>query len=189
MHARSPCRLAVRLLSVAALGAALAGVASCASTTSAGAGATGGPAEGRQTAALPGKPGCFFLINFEGSWTVLDDSELIVYAPLYNNPYYIKLFEPIPNLAFDQRLGFLDVERTGMICNDAMDDLLVPHWQPHDIPIIAVRQLTPAEADRLLRAHGQASPYHHGNAKAKPPKGNSSAGKGDGHTGGNAGGG
>lgn len=102
------------------------------------------------TAALPGKPGCFWLSNFDGSWTVLNPRELIIYAPFYSKPYLVRLFEPVPTLEFHERLGFADIEHTGMICNGSMDDLLVPHWQPHRIPIVAVRELTVPQANRLL---------------------------------------
>jgi hypothetical protein len=51
---------------------------------------------------------------------------------------------------FHERLGFADTEHTGMICNDTVDDLLVPHWQPNRIPIVAVRELTVPEANQLL---------------------------------------
>ena len=144
-------------LHVAALGvlaAGLAGLIGCASTPPAAAQGGAAAPHARAAATLPGTPSCFYLINFEGSWTVLSEDELIIYAPLYSNPYLIKLFEPIPNLKFDQRLGFYDVERTGMICDNADDDLVVPNWQPHRIPIVAVHQLTVAQADDLLRAHG-----------------------------------
>jgi Family of unknown function (DUF6491) len=144
VQARPPRFMGIGLLAVAAL--ALLG---CASTQPAGH-AANGVAAGQKTAALPGKPGCFWLKDFQGSWTVLNDSELIVYVPLYSQPYLIKLFEPVPDLKFDQRLGFADIERTGMICDSSMDDLMVPHWQPHRIPIVAVRELTAPEARHLL---------------------------------------
>lgn len=145
MHARRPPRfMGIGLLAVVAL--VLLG---CASTQPPRPAANGGAAGGK-TAALPGKPGCFWLHDFQGSWTVLNESELIVYAPFYSQPYLIKLFEPVPDLKFDERLGFADAEHTGMICDGSMDDLVVPHWQPHRIPIVAVRQLTASEARHLL---------------------------------------
>jgi len=120
-----------------------------------------------KTASLPGTPGCFWLSNFDGSWTVLNDSELIIYAPLYSQPYLIKLFEPVPTLRFREVLGFADAQRTGMICNDTMDDLVVPHWEPHRVPIVAVRKLTVPEAKRLLAENHIKLP-----SRSKPAKGN-----------------
>ncbi len=102
---------------------------------------------------LPGKPACFWLRNVY-DWTVLSDSELIVHAPLTQNGYLVKLFEPVFDLDFHQGLGFEDVERTGLICGPNNDYLLVPHYQPRRIPIVAVQQLSNAEqAQLLLAAH------------------------------------
>jgi hypothetical protein len=123
-----------------------------------------------ETVALPGKPGCFWLSNFDGSWTVLNESELIVYAPVYSKPYLVKLFEPVPTLRFRKRLGFEDVERTGMICDGTMDNLVVPHWEPHRIPIVAVRELTAPQARRLLAENHIKVP-----PGAKPAKSNQTA--------------
>ena len=120
-----------------------------------------------EKAALPGKPGCFWLSNFDGSWTVLNDSELIVYAPFESQPYLIKLFAPVPDLKFHQRLGFDAVEGTGSICNGTMDILVVPNWEPHRVPIVAVRALTVPEERHLLEENHIKLPRG-----AKPTKGN-----------------
>jgi hypothetical protein len=128
-------------------------------------------AAGAKTAALPGKPGCFWLQNFDGSWTVLNNSELIVYAPVFSRPYLIKLFEPVLTLKFAQRLGFVDVEHSGMICNSAMDELIVPHWQPRRVPIVAVRQLTRPQERQLLVENHLAVPKK----GTRPKKGNQAA--------------
>ena len=122
---------------------------------------------GRSAAPLPGQPGCFRLSEFDGSWTVLNDSELLVYAPLYSQPYLIKLFAPVPTLRFRERLGFADTGHTGMICNDTMDTLVVPRWEPERVPIVAVRKLTESEARHLL-AENHIRPPH----GPQPAKGN-----------------
>ncbi|HEY7929663.1 MAG TPA: DUF6491 family protein [Steroidobacteraceae bacterium] len=109
-------------------------------------------------AALPGKPGCFWLRNFDGSWTALNQRQLLVYAPLTSPPYLVQLFQPIPTLRFAQRLGFEDVERSGMICNNAADYAIVPNWQPHRVTITAVHQVTEQEARQLLLANGLKAP-------------------------------
>lgn len=159
----------LRSIAAALLSAAVMSLCGCAaSPASQGAGMAANVAgASRKAAPLPGKPGCFWLSNFDGSWTVLNDSELIVYAPLYSHPYLVKLFEPVPTLKFHERLGFADIERTGMICNDTMDDLLVPHWEPHRVPIVAVRELTVPEANQLLAENHIKLPR-----AAKPAKGN-----------------
>ena len=109
-------------------------------------------------AALPGKPGCFWLRNFDGSWTALNQRQLLVYAPLTSPPYLVQLFEPVPTLRFAERLGFEDVERTGMICNNAADYAIVPNWHPHRIVITAVHQVTAEQARQLLLANGLKAP-------------------------------
>lgn len=76
----------------------------------------------------------------------------------------------MPTLKFHERLGFADSEHSGMICNETMDDLVVPHWEPERIPIVAVRKLTEQEARHLLAENHIKLP--HG---SKPAKGNQPA--------------
>jgi hypothetical protein len=112
----------------------------------------------RADVALPGQPGCFWRSNFKGSWTVLNDRELIVFAPFGSHAYLIALFEPVPDLRFHRRLGLEDDEGTGLICDRSLAGLVVPHWQPHRVPIVAVHALTQPQLQRLLtrgRGRGQ----------------------------------
>jgi hypothetical protein len=117
---------------------------------------------------LPGKSACFWQSNFQGDWTVLNDSTLIVRAPLSKDAYVVKLFEPVFDLPFKQRLGFESTEHTGQICGD--DYLIVPEWQPPRVPIVAVHALTMAEQDQLLRAAGRPVPHAHDAAEPSPRK-------------------
>jgi len=109
-------------------------------------------------ASLPGRPGCFWLRAFDGSWTALNQRQLLVYAPLTSPPYLVQLFQPIPTLQFTERLGFEATAHSGQICNNTQDYLLVPNWQPHRIPITAVHQVTPEQARELLHANGLKAP-------------------------------
>lgn len=157
------------LLLQAAIVLSATGVAGCVTTAHA------PPSEAKlasltKLANLPGKPACFWKANFQGDWTVLNDSTLIVQAPLPKNAYVIKLFEPVFDLSFKQRLGFLDREHTGQICNDGDDYLLVPGWQPPQVPITAVRALTTAQRNELLQAAGMPVPHPHTPPPAEPPK-------------------
>jgi len=119
---------------------------------------------------LPGKPACFWKSNFQGDWTVLNDSTLIVRAPLPKDAYVIKLFEPVFSLSFHQALAFEDKEHVGQICNNGDDYLLVPDGQPPRVPIVAVRALTMADQDRLLQAAGLPVPHSRAAAPPAPPK-------------------
>lgn len=162
----------LRCIAIAMLTAAFAGLWSCASSPSSqGVGLAADLGSTREEAStLPGKPGCFRLSDFNGSWTVLNDGELVVYAPLYSRPYLVKLFDPVPTLRFHERLGFADVEGTGMICDGTIDELVVPHWEPHRVPIVAVRELTVPQARRLLAENHIKPPRGQ-----RPGKGNPSA--------------
>jgi hypothetical protein len=117
---------------------------------------------------LPGKPACFWKSSFQGDWTVLNDSTLLVHAPMPKDAYVIKLFEPVFNLGFKQGLGFEDKEHTGQICNNGDDYLLVPGWQPPEVPVVAVHALTATEQDELLRAAGKAVPHRQVANQAAP---------------------
>jgi hypothetical protein len=145
------------MLSAAAAGALAAVVAGCATTSR--------PPSTLDTLTklenLPGKPACLWKSNFQGDWTVLNDTTLLVHAPLPKDAYVIKLFEPVVSLGFKEGLGFEDRERTGQICNDGDDYLLVPGWQPHQVPIVAVHSITMAEQAQLLRAAGKPVPQPH----------------------------
>jgi hypothetical protein len=109
-------------------------------------------------AALPGKPGCFWLRSFDGSWTALNQRQLLVYAPLTSPPYLVQLFEPVVTLKFAERLGFEDTEHTGMICDGNSDVAIIPNWNPHRVFITAVRQVTPEQARQLLLSNGLKAP-------------------------------
>ena len=119
---------------------------------------------------LPGKPACFWKSSFQGDWTVLNDSTLIVHAPLPKDAYVIKLFEPVFTLSFKQGLGFEDREHTGQICNNGDDYLVVPGWQPPQVPIVAVHALTMAEQVKLLQAAGKPVPHPRTSTQSAPPK-------------------
>ncbi len=118
---------------------------------------------------LPGKPGCFWNSSFEGAWTVLNDTTLIVRAPLPKDVYVIKLFEPVIDLTFKQRLGFEDKEHTGQICNNGDDYLVIPDWQRR-VPIPALHVLTMGEQAQLLQAAGKRVPQLRAAAQPAPPK-------------------
>jgi hypothetical protein len=119
---------------------------------------------------LPGKPACFWKSNFQGDWTVLNDSTLIVHAPLPKDIYVIKLFEPVFSLKFKEGLGLDDREHTGQICNDGDDYLLVPGWQPPQVPIVAVHALTTEEQAHLLQVAGKPVPKTPTVTQSAPPK-------------------
>jgi hypothetical protein len=114
-----------------------------------GAGAFAAQAGSNGPAELPGKPGCFLVRNVQ-DWTVIDDSTLIVHAPLKQNAYLVKLFRPVQALDVYLQLGFQDVERTGRICDSSRDYLFVRDYTPSKIPIVAVRELTMPEQALLL---------------------------------------
>jgi hypothetical protein len=151
---RSAQMKAHRLLSTAMLALA-SSMAGCASS---------GHPEDRtaaNTAALPGKPACFFLANVRGtaggSWTVVNDSTLIMKVPAVQagTPYLIKLLFPVFDLPMHLNLGFEDADRNGKICDASHDRLIVPHYQPPTDPIVAVRELTADEVASLQASSGK----------------------------------
>jgi hypothetical protein len=121
---------------------------------------------------LPGKPACFWKSSFQGDWTVLNDSTLIVHAPLPQDSYVIKLFAPVFGLAFKEELGLEDRAHSGQFCSNGAVYLLVPGWQPPQVPIDAIHALTRDQEDQLLRAAGKPIPHAHRSqtpAVAPPP--------------------
>jgi len=141
-------RQPLRFLGTGLIATVAAVLLGCASTP-VGSQAASRAATGRTIAALPGKPGCFWVTDFDGSWTVLNDSQLIVPDPVFSRSYLLQLFTPVPDLKFRHRLGF---EVSGpdrhRICTRSLDYLLVPRWV--HVPIVAVRELTVPQERRLL---------------------------------------
>lgn len=96
---------------------------------------------------LPGTDSCIFSVEIQ-DWTVLDDSTLIVHAPLKKDAYLIKLFQPIIGLRFHESLGFVDGDHNGQICKIG-DSLFVRGEERQSSPIAAVRLLTPDQEKQL----------------------------------------
>jgi hypothetical protein len=124
-----------------AMAAGLLGASGCATT--------GTPTKAASVP-LPGKPACLWLSNIQG-WDVLDSSTMIVYAPLAKNAYLVKLFEPVPDLSFHERVGFDDGDHDGQICSLG-DDVIVRGSFEHRVPITAVRALTADQVKQLKTA-------------------------------------
>lgn len=120
----------------------------------AGVGCVAGGASPTRTPAppLPGTEACIFTVNLN-DWTVLDDSNLIVYAPMRKDPYLVKLFEPIFDLQFRESLGFEDIEHNGRLCKG--DYVVARGDTPRRTTITAVRALKPEQAKRLIAASKQ----------------------------------
>jgi hypothetical protein len=103
----------------------------------------------RAATALPGTDACVFIANIN-DWQVIDPTTMIVYAPLRKDAYLLKLFAPVQDLDFKQRVGFEDSDHNGQLCGFG-DDLVV-----HDeigarrTPIVAFRRLTPEQLRQLL---------------------------------------
>jgi|SRR5580658_5285022 hypothetical protein len=120
-------------------------------------------------APLPGTDACVFM-SAVSDWVVVDASTLIVYAPLHKDAYLLKLFEPIPELNFKQRVGFEDSDHDGQLCGNGADYLVVrDDTVPQRVPIVAFRKLSPAEAKQLLPA-AKAPPGQGGSGQAPPSK-------------------
>jgi hypothetical protein len=93
---------------------------------------------------------------------VLDDSTLLVHAPLADDAYLVKLFAPIFGLAFHETLGFEGGGGDpGQICGQTAYVIArnagggIPDRQP----VSAVRALTPAEAKHLLASKGTSTTH------------------------------
>jgi hypothetical protein len=142
MSARSARSTVGLALALTALGAA-----GCATT--------GTPAR-QASAPLPGTDACVFLSTVY-DWEVVDPTTLIVYAPMRKDPYLLKLFEPVVDLDFKQRVGFEDSDHSGMLCGNGIDYLVVRGDIPWRVPIVAFRKLSVDQARQLLASSKQAA--------------------------------
>jgi hypothetical protein len=107
---------------------------------------------------LPGKEACIFTANLS-DWVVLDESTLIVYAPMRKDPYLVKLFAPVIGLDFHQTLGFEDTAHNGELCGG--DELIVRGSMPQRMGISAVRALSLQQAKDLRAAAGNSDAAGH----------------------------
>ncbi|MGA7539071.1 MAG: hypothetical protein WBW93_09905 [Steroidobacteraceae bacterium] len=159
---RSQSRRFFASVLIAAVAGALLGCAA----VNGGGHATSSAPTGRNAAPLPGKPACFRVADFGGSWAVLNDRELIVPDPVLSRWYLIELSAPVFDLKFKLRCHVIfepfppDVELICSSSSRSTDYLRVPHWGLGRVPILAVRELTAPERRQLLLQ------YH-----SKPPPG------------------
>jgi hypothetical protein len=109
-------------------------------------------------ASLPGKEACIFTANLS-DWVVLDESTLIVYAPVRKDAYLVKLFAPVIGLDFHETLGFEDTAHNGELC--AGGELIVRGGSPRRTGITAVRALSPQQAKDLRAAAGSSGAAKH----------------------------
>lgn len=114
--------------------------------------ASNGTPVNRAKTSLPGKEACIFTVNLS-DWVVLDDSTLIVYAPMHRDPYLVKLFAPVTGLDFHETLGFEDTEHNGQLCRG--DYVVARGSAPQRMSISAVRALSPEQAKELRAAAGK----------------------------------
>jgi hypothetical protein len=125
-------------------------------------------------APLPGAASCLWISNIR-NWDVIDASTMIVYAPMAKDAYLVKLFQPIPDLSFHERIGFEDGNHNGQICSVG-DDVFVRGPFPLRVPISAVRSLTIAEVSQLKGNGKSAAPAQpaagtNGGTQAQPSGG------------------
>jgi hypothetical protein len=111
--------------------------------------ATGRAPPARAAAPLPGTDACVFISNVS-DWTVIDPTTMIVYAPLRKDAYLLKLFAPLPELDFKQRLGFDDSDHNGQLCGTGDELVVRDEIGARRMPIVAFRKLTPEQASQLL---------------------------------------
>jgi hypothetical protein len=140
----------------------------CAALAAAGCAITAAPSQ-RAAAPLPGTDACVFIRNVY-DWDVIDSSTLIVYAPMRKDPYLVKLFAPVFDLDFKQRVGFEDGDHSGMLCGNGAANLVVgDEIGPQRVPIVAFRKLTVEQAKQLLTRAKRPASAPAGHAAASQP--------------------
>ena len=119
--------------------------------------ASGRAPPARAAAPLPGTDACVFISNVS-DWIVIDPTTMIVHAPLLRDAYLLKLFAPVPELDFKQRVGFQDSDHNGQLCGNGDDLVVRDEISSRRTPIVAFRKLTPEQARQLLAARQTPAP-------------------------------
>ena len=161
------------------LGPAACLVLACGALGVAGCATTGASASQKAAAPLPGTDACVFMSTVY-DWDVIDSTTMIVYAPMRKDPYLLKLFAPVFDLDFKQRVGFEDSDHTGQLCGNGVDYLVIRGDIPQRVPIVAFRKLAVEQAKQLLataRRPGN-SPAASSPAANQPPAGQPAAAPG-----------
>jgi Family of unknown function (DUF6491) len=103
----------------------------------------------RAATPLPGTDACVFIRNIY-DWQVINPTTMIVYAPLRKDAYLLKLFAPVQDLDFKERVGFEDSDHNGQLCGFGDDLVVRDEIGARRTPIVAFRRLTPEQLRQLL---------------------------------------
>ena len=95
--------------------------------------------------AAPRAARCFRVADVY-NWRVIDDRQLIVYAPGRRDAWHLRLFATCTGLRFTEVLAFR-AAGTDRICGDPGDEIA---WRGNRCSIAAVRAVSPAEVKALL---------------------------------------
>ena len=118
--------------------------------------AAGGKQESgdNEPSALTGGSACFY-VRDASSWTVLDRSTLIVYAPNKSSAFRVQVSPGASDLRWADSLAF--VSRSNRICGRAGERIVVPTGgAKSSYSVIDVRRLNSASLEGLLAEHGKA---------------------------------
>lgn len=95
---------------------------------------------------------CFW-VDTVHSWKVLDNRNLIIYAPSRRCPYHVELMVSCSGLRFAEHIGFRDTD--ARICGWGGDMLIIPHDLPVRCPIKSVTRLGGGSLIALYRSFGK----------------------------------
>lgn len=118
------------------------------------AGCAGGPGQGREAVSrLPppaqtGSAACF-VRRLVSSFTALDETNLVVFAPSRNDAYHVRISPPAPGMAVAGALAF--TSRGHQVCGAAEDAVFFqPDSSAPRHAIIAVSRLSARALEELL---------------------------------------
>jgi len=105
----------------------------------------------KQETAIRGSDCVFFRSVYD--WTVLDDHNMVIWAPSHRDAYQIYMLTPLVGLDFNFKLGFVDRDHDGQLCGFSRDEIIVPdRGFPQRSTITAMKRL---DAEAIVKLEEQ----------------------------------
>jgi hypothetical protein len=120
-----------------------------------------------QTPPLRGSDCVFFRSLYD--WQVLDDHNMVIWAPSRKDAYHVYFMTPLVGLNFSIKLAFVDKDHDGRLCGFSRDEIVVPDRAfPQRTTITAMKHL---DADGIAKLEEQYKvKLTRDSKKQKPPE-------------------
>ena len=101
-------------------------------------------------------------------WQVLDDHNMVIWAPSRREAYQVYFMTPLTGLSFNIKLAFVDKDHDGRLCGFSRDEIVAPDpGFPQRATITAMKHL---DADGIAKLEAQYNVKLTRDSKKQKPK-------------------